>query len=84
MSENTVKERLKAGIDLKRCDGAPGCPARKICSKEAIVPEKELSVTFTGFPEFNVYKVDDDICTGCGKCVAVCPRQAINIVPCDQ
>lgn len=83
VSQETVKVRSKAVIDQSRCDGALSCPARRICSKAAIVPEKELAVNFPGMTEINVYKVVDELCTGCGQCVPACPRQAINIVSSD-
>lgn len=44
MSGKEVEKPLKAKIDIKRCDGAPGCQARKICPQEAIMPEKEMSL----------------------------------------
>jgi electron transport complex protein RnfB len=36
---------------------------------------------FARFPVDGIAVIDDDVCTGCGKCVGVCPR---NIIQCCQ
>lgn len=60
-------------IDTTSCDTSPGCPARRVCPKGAIVP-------FPGgpYPGANGYSVRDELCAGCGICVRMCPGRAIS------
>ena len=56
-----------AVIDKDLCDRAPGCPARRVCPRGAIVPGSEG------------YTVQTERCTGCGVCVRVCPTGAVRM-----
>ncbi len=62
-------------IDTASCDRSPGCPARRICPKGAIVP-----VTGGVYPGSNGYTVNEELCVGCGICARVCPGGAVEFV----
>jgi Fe-S-cluster-containing hydrogenase component 2 len=53
-------------IDQYRCDRQPGCPARRVCPKGAIVPAA------------GGYTVIEEKCTGCGVCMRACPMNAVT------
>ncbi len=53
-------------IDQSRCDRQPGCPARVVCPKGAIVAQNGR------------YTVLESKCTGCGVCMRVCPMGAVD------
>lgn len=53
-------------IDQSRCDRSPACPARRSCPVGAIVATQ------------NGYVVREELCTGCGACMRVCPMRAIT------
>lgn len=57
----------KAIIDPIKCDNSPFCPVRRICPVKA-VERKERH-----------FEVNASLCTGCGKCVRVCPMKAVSI-----
>lgn len=63
-----------ARIDNARCDRSPGCPARRVCPRGAIVP-----VPGGRYPGANGYTVIEERCTGCGACVRVCGGGAIEM-----
>ena len=54
-------------IDQSRCDRQPGCPARVVCPKDAIVVQN------------GGYTVLEDKCSGCGVCMRVCPMGAVGL-----
>lgn len=62
----------KAMLDQKKCDHSPFCPVKRVCPVNAVTQKKGL---FSG--EFPV--VDADKCTGCGKCIRVCPHGAMSL-----
>lgn len=64
---------MNIDIDNSRCDRSPGCPARRICPKGAIVP-----VLGGEYPGANGYAVDQDLCAGCGICARFCAGSAVT------
>lgn len=60
-------------IDIASCDRSPGCPARRVCPKDAIVP-----VEGGAYPGANGYTVLEDRCAGCGVCVRACFGGAVR------
>ncbi len=62
----------EVSIDANLCDRSPGCQARRVCPKDAIVPTDP-----TARPGSSAYTVDSGRCAGCGICVSYCPRGAI-------
>lgn len=58
---------MKAKINLEKCDQKFSCAARFACPFEAI--------HFAG----SSLSVSEEKCQGCGKCVLVCPREAIEL-----
>ncbi|MGB9677088.1 MAG: 4Fe-4S binding protein [Candidatus Ratteibacteria bacterium] len=67
------EERIKKGpIAIIECiEDIPCNPCETICSNEAIK---------VGFPITNLPKLDEEKCSGCGKCIAVCPGLAIFVL----
>ena len=63
-----------AVIDKDLCDRAPGCPARRVCPRGAIVP-----IPGGAYPSSEGYTVQTERCTGCGVCVRVCPTGAVRM-----
>jgi len=62
----------KVRIENSACDRSPGCPARQVCPKGAIVP-----VSGGGYPGANGYTVIEERCSGCGVCARVCAGGAV-------
>lgn len=77
MTVKTAKQRPKARIKTEMCDGNPWCPSMKSCPAGAIIVKES-----SGFSLFKrvVLEVDEDKCTGCGKCVSYCAHKAVKIV----
>jgi Fe-S-cluster-containing hydrogenase component 2 len=69
-----AKESFSKGpVAVIECiEEIPCNPCETVCPKNSIVVEYPI----TNLPRFN------GICTGCGKCVAICPGLAIFIVDC--
>lgn len=65
---------MTAAIDIARCDRSPGCPAKRVCPRGAIIP-----VPGGSYPGAEGYTVDASRCTGCGVCVRVCPMGAVTM-----
>lgn len=61
-------------IDNAACDRSPGCPARRVCPRGAIVP-----VAGGSYPGANGYTVLEDKCSGCGVCARVCAGGAVHL-----
>jgi len=57
-----------AVIDNNRCDRSPFCPVKRVCPFGAVTQE---------FGKAPV--IDESKCTGCSKCVMVCPMGAVSI-----
>ncbi|NTW28431.1 MAG: 4Fe-4S binding protein [Coriobacteriia bacterium] len=57
----------RAFIERPKCDQNPSCPARRVCPQGAIVQES------------GAFVVRQERCTGCGICMRVCARGAINL-----
>lgn len=52
-----------------KCDNAPYCKAKRQCPVDAITYNQEQKKIV----------IDHDKCTGCGKCVEVCPRNGLKL-----
>jgi Fe-S-cluster-containing hydrogenase component 2 len=63
-----------AAIENNSCDRSPGCPARRVCPRGAIVP-----IGGGRYPGDNGYTVIEDKCTGCGVCARVCAGGAVRL-----
>jgi Fe-S-cluster-containing hydrogenase component 2 len=61
-------------IENDSCDRAPGCPARRVCPRGAIVP-----IEGGAYPGANGYHVLEERCTGCGVCARVCAGGAVTL-----
>jgi len=61
----------KAFVDASRCDGLPTCIVKFTCPFGAV----KQKMGFLG----GTAAVIAEKCTGCGKCVTVCPHQAITL-----
>lgn len=59
-------------VDTARCLGDQ-CGCNRFCSRILSCP----AILFD--PETGVARIDEQVCTGCGLCVQVCPREAILI-----
>ncbi|NBG88254.1 4Fe-4S binding protein [Isachenkonia alkalipeptolytica] len=57
----------KAVIKESTCDKSPFCPAKRVCTVNAIDRSSFLKP----------FKVIAERCIGCGKCINVCPQRAI-------
>lgn len=68
--KKTVK---KAVIDQNKCDKSPFCPVKRICPVNAVNQK-------VNFFKSEAPVIDQDKCTGCGKCVKVCPMKAVKMV----
>lgn len=60
-------------IENDSCDRSPGCPARRVCPRGAIVP-----VPGGPYPGSKGYTVLQERCTGCGVCARVCAGGAVT------
>jgi Fe-S-cluster-containing hydrogenase component 2 len=69
-----TEERLRKGpaAVIECIEEIPCNPCETVCPKNSI----SIGDPITNLPRFN------GICTGCGKCVAICPGLAIFIVDC--
>lgn len=77
MTVKNIKLTPKATIVTAKCDGNPWCPSLKSCSAGAIKVKESRG--FSVFKKVTL-EVDEDLCTGCGKCVRYCAHKAIKIV----
>ncbi len=59
----------KYAINQDRCDRSPGCLVRRECPVKAI---QEID---------GQYYIDTGSCRGCGLCVGVCPKGAVEEIP---
>ncbi len=66
-----------AVINENACDQSPFCVSKRVCPVNAIRQEVKF---FKG----STPTVDKDLCTGCGKCVQVCPHRAIKMINRDN
>lgn len=65
---------MRVSIDIPKCDRSPGCPARRLCPKGAIIP-----IPGGAYPGANGYTIMEDRCTGCGACARVCAGGAVML-----
>lgn len=56
----------KYAVNISRCDKSPGCRVKREC------PSNALQVVDGD------YYIDMNVCRGCGLCVKVCPRGAVE------
>ena len=68
-SEERMNKGAVAVIECNQC--IPCNPCENACKKKAIS---------VGFPITNLPKIEEDLCVGCGICVAACPGQSIRII----
>jgi pyruvate formate lyase activating enzyme len=66
----SIHPKPELAYDLKKCIGEKECG---LCLKEC--PESAISV----MPSDGKVRIDWDLCTNCGKCVPVCPPQALYL-----
>lgn len=64
--------RPRVRVDTERCLGEQ-CGCNRFCSRILGCP------AILSDPEGGVARIDEQVCTGCGLCVQVCPEQAIII-----
>ncbi|MCF8061824.1 MAG: 4Fe-4S binding protein [Deltaproteobacteria bacterium] len=62
--------RPRVWVDAETCLGDQ-CGCNRFCSRILSCP----AILFD--PETGVARIDEQVCTGCGLCVQVCPREAI-------
>lgn len=62
----------KAVMNAAKCDHSPFCPVKRVCPVGAVTQK-------AGLFGAEVPVIDPDKCTGCGKCVRVCPHGAIAL-----
>lgn len=72
-----------AVIHNERCDRSPFCPVMRVCPVGAVSMTRTKGAS--GFGDFfglasGEVKIDEEKCTGCGKCVAYCPMRAVSMV----
>lgn len=68
-NKGKIKKSKSAYIIESKCDKSPFCPSKRVCPTKAIVRE--------GFFMGRVF-VNEENCIGCGKCIQVCPHNAIT------
>jgi Fe-S-cluster-containing hydrogenase component 2 len=61
-------KKKKAYISQSVCDKSPFCPVKRICPAKAV----EKKGLFMG-----ELTINEEKCTGCGKCVSSCPHHAV-------
>jgi pyruvate formate lyase activating enzyme len=66
----SIHPKQELAYDLKKCIGEKECG---LCLKEC--PEMAISV----MPSDGKVRIDWDLCTNCGKCVPVCPPNALYL-----
>jgi len=73
MGSYPSEERLKKGpVAIIECvEDIPCNPCETVCPRKAIK---------VGFPITNVPELNEEKCTGCGKCIAICPGLAIFVL----
>lgn len=69
--------QAKARVDTAKCLGDQ-CGCNRFCSRILSCP----AILFE--PETGVAWIDDQVCTGCGLCVQVCPQNAIFLEPSED
>ncbi|MGM0442055.1 MAG: ATP-binding protein [Elusimicrobiota bacterium] len=73
--KNKIAKTIK-----ERCDKSPACPAKRVCPSGAIVQDGESAGGIMAMLGGGTAIVKSKKCTGCGKCVEVCPMGAIKMV----
>ncbi len=61
-------KKKKAYINQLVCDKSPFCPVKRICPAKAVERKGLLVGEIT---------INEEKCTGCGKCVKYCPHNAV-------
>ncbi|WP_409229036.1 4Fe-4S binding protein [Gudongella sp. SC589] len=59
----------KARVIEAKCDRSPFCPVKRVCPTGAV----ERAGFFMGKVVIN-----DEKCIGCGRCIQVCPHNAVS------
>ncbi|GAB4254935.1 MAG: hypothetical protein Kow00129_15880 [Thermoleophilia bacterium] len=78
------KPKPVARINSKKCDRAPGCPVRRMCPKNAVIPDPSSAQAETSFfglfgGSRNGWTIDEDKCAGCMLCAQYCPHGAVEV-----
>ncbi len=68
------RTRPRVWVDTENCLGDQ-CGCNRFCSRILSCP----AILFD--PESGVARIDEQVCTGCGLCVQVCPQGAIRLEP---
>jgi Fe-S-cluster-containing hydrogenase component 2 len=63
----------RISIDNTACDRSPGCPARRTCPRDAIVP-----VSGGPYPGALGYTIIEEKCAECGVCARACAGGAVR------
>jgi len=66
--KSSSKSKIAKIIELK-CDKSPFCPVKRVCPTGAV----ERAGFFMG-----KITINDEKCIGCGKCIQVCPHNAVS------
>lgn len=78
-------KRPVAYINQDLCDRSPSCPVKRICPRDAVVPDSPveekpaglLSQLFGKGPAHG-WKVEESRCSGCLLCAQYCPHRAVE------
>lgn len=63
-----------AKVDPGTCDRSPHCPAWRACAAGAVMRTDERGP----------WRVNWELCTGCGACVRACPARAISMIASEE
>lgn len=68
-NKSKTNKNKKAFIIEAKCDRSPFCPVKRVCPTGAV----QRAGFFMGQVTIN-----DEKCIGCGKCITVCPHNAVT------
>lgn len=78
-------KRPVAYINPDLCDCSPTCPVKRICPRDAVVPEPagddqptgRLKRLFGASPSHG-WRIEESKCSGCLLCAQYCPHRAVE------